>query len=112
MRPPLEVANIFRQHGPDFRFTHTLLPEQRRVMRAFHYALSAHGFLALGLAESVGGASDMFDLLDKRHRIYSRRALASVTALVAIKSLLTWLGTPAFNSSSIATAEQSCPDVQ
>ena len=34
MRPPLEVANIFRQHGSDFRLTHPLSPEQRRVMRA------------------------------------------------------------------------------
>jgi len=34
MRPPLEVADIFRQYGYDFRLTHPLLPEQRRVMRA------------------------------------------------------------------------------
>ncbi len=34
MRPPLEVADIFRQHGDDFRLTHPLSPEQRRVMRA------------------------------------------------------------------------------
>lgn len=34
MRPPLEVADIFRQHGSSFRLTHPLSPEQRRVMRA------------------------------------------------------------------------------
>jgi hypothetical protein len=34
MRPALEVADIFRQHGSDFRLTHPLSPEQRRVMRA------------------------------------------------------------------------------
>jgi hypothetical protein len=34
MRPPLEVADIFRQHGYDFRLTHPLSPEQRRVMHA------------------------------------------------------------------------------
>jgi hypothetical protein len=34
MRPPLEVADIFRQCGYDFRLTHPLSPEQRRVMRA------------------------------------------------------------------------------
>jgi hypothetical protein len=34
MRPPLEVADIFRQHGYDFRLTNVLSPEQRRVMRA------------------------------------------------------------------------------
>jgi len=34
MRPPLEVADIFRQHGYDFQGTHPLSPEQRRVVRA------------------------------------------------------------------------------
>jgi hypothetical protein len=33
-RPQFEVADIFRQHGPDFRLTHALSPEQRHVMRA------------------------------------------------------------------------------
>lgn len=33
-RPLLEVADIFRQHGTAFRATHSLSPEQQRVMRA------------------------------------------------------------------------------
>ena len=33
-RPPLEVADIFRQYGADFRNRYPLLPEQRRVMQA------------------------------------------------------------------------------
>jgi len=41
MRPPLEVAHIFRQHGDDFRLTHSLLPEQRRVMRAIERCRTA-----------------------------------------------------------------------
>ena len=41
MRPPLEVADIFRQHGYDFRLMHTLLPEQRRVMRAIEQCRTA-----------------------------------------------------------------------
>jgi hypothetical protein len=41
MRPPLEVANIFRQHGYDFRLTHPLSPEQRRVMRAIERCRTA-----------------------------------------------------------------------
>ena len=53
---------------------------QRQVMRAFHYALSPRGFLALGLSESVGGATDLFELLDKRYRVYSRKASAGMRA--------------------------------
>lgn len=41
MRPPLEVADIFRQHGHDFQFTHKLSPEQRRVMRAIERCRTA-----------------------------------------------------------------------
>jgi hypothetical protein len=41
MRPPLEVADIFRQHGDDFRLKHPLLPEQRRVMRAIEQCRTA-----------------------------------------------------------------------
>ena len=33
-RPPLEVADIFRQHGPAYRQKHALPPHHRRVMRA------------------------------------------------------------------------------
>src|ERR1051326_6122074 len=41
MRPPLEVADIFRQCGNDFRLTHMLSPEQRRVMRAIERCRTA-----------------------------------------------------------------------
>ncbi len=41
MRPRLEVADIFRQHGYDFRLTHPLSPEQRRVMRAIERCRTA-----------------------------------------------------------------------
>ncbi len=41
MRPPLEVADIFRQHGSDFRLTHALSPEQRRVMQAIEQCRTA-----------------------------------------------------------------------
>jgi hypothetical protein len=34
VRPRLEVADIFRQHGKAYRTTQPLSPEQRRVMRA------------------------------------------------------------------------------
>jgi len=37
----LEVADIFRQHGDDFRLTHSLSPEQRRVMRAIERCRTA-----------------------------------------------------------------------
>jgi two-component system, chemotaxis family, CheB/CheR fusion protein len=45
---------------------------QRRVMQVFHYALRPQGFLMLGPSESVGQASDLFELTDKSRRLYTR----------------------------------------
>lgn len=54
---------------------------QRRVMQVFHYSLRPHGFLVLGPSESVGQASDLFELSDKHHRIYTRRTLSPGTVV-------------------------------
>jgi two-component system, chemotaxis family, CheB/CheR fusion protein len=47
---------------------------QRKVFPAFHYALKPGAFLYLGASESVGGFTELFDPLDKKHRIYARKA--------------------------------------
>lgn len=52
------------------------LAAQRRVMQVFHYSLRPKGFLLLGPSESVGTASDLFELFDKQHRIFTRHPAA------------------------------------
>ena len=54
---------------------------QRRVMHIFHYALRPHAFLVLGPSETVGTASDLFDLADSQLRLYTRKTsrLAAVS---------------------------------
>lgn len=54
---------------------------QRRVMQTFHYALNPHGFLMLGPSESVGQTTDLFELTDKHHRIYTRKTTPPGTAV-------------------------------
>jgi hypothetical protein len=34
VRPPLDIADIFRTHGEGYRQRHALSPEQRATMRA------------------------------------------------------------------------------
>ena len=46
---------------------------QSRILSAFHYGLRTGGFLFLGVSESVGQASDLFDPLDKKLRIFVRK---------------------------------------
>jgi two-component system CheB/CheR fusion protein len=50
---------------------------QRRALTLFHYALKPEGFLLLGASESVGQGAELFDLVDKRHHIYARKAVAA-----------------------------------
>ena len=46
---------------------------QRKILPTFHYALKPGGFLFLGASESIGPFSDLFEIVDKKRRIYSRK---------------------------------------
>lgn len=46
---------------------------QARVLPAFHYALKPGGYLYLGASESIGGFTDLFDPLDKKHKVYAKK---------------------------------------
>ncbi len=51
---------------------------QKRIMPIFHYAMKPRGFLMLGGAEGIiGTASDLFELMDRKHKIYCRKSTAS-----------------------------------
>jgi two-component system, chemotaxis family, CheB/CheR fusion protein len=46
---------------------------QKRIMPIFHYSLNPTGFLLLGTSESTGQYSDLFNLIDKKYRIYAKK---------------------------------------
>lgn len=48
---------------------------QRKVIPIFHYALKSTGYLMLGSSESIGIYADLFMLLDKKNKIYLKKAL-------------------------------------
>ncbi|HET6149445.1 MAG TPA: chemotaxis protein CheB [Polyangia bacterium] len=45
----------------------------KKLMSLFHYALKPQGFLILGRAESVGPYGDLFQVFEKKHRIFMRK---------------------------------------
>ncbi|WP_439627728.1 CheR family methyltransferase [Gemmata sp.] len=50
-----------------------LEPEtQRRVLAVLHFGLREGGALVLGTSETPGGADGLFELVDKKHRIFRR----------------------------------------
>jgi two-component system, chemotaxis family, CheB/CheR fusion protein len=50
---------------------------QERVLPLLHYALHSGGFLMLGRSESPGSAAELFDVVDKRNKIFRRNDVAS-----------------------------------
>src|SRR5262249_43870897 len=54
---------------------------QKRVMRILHYSLQPDGFLLLGTSETVGESSDLFGLVDRTNKIYSRKHVEAVAGL-------------------------------
>lgn len=54
---------------------------QKRVIPVFHYALNPTGFLMVGDTEGMLGAgAELFDLVDKKHKIYRKKAVPSPVA--------------------------------
>lgn len=58
---------------------------QEKIFETFYYALRTNGYLFLGNAESADGATNLFDTVDKRHRLYQRRTISN--ALPVLPSL-------------------------
>lgn len=57
-------------------------PLQKRVLSLLHYSLNPEGFLFLGPSESIGACTELFNVVDGRHRIFSKRMTAEVPAPV------------------------------
>ncbi|MDB5104932.1 MAG: signal transduction histidine kinase with CheB and CheR [Fibrobacteres bacterium] len=46
---------------------------QKKVFPTFHYSLKPDGYLMLGTSETVGGFTELFNLVDKKQKIYSKK---------------------------------------
>ena len=58
---------------------------QKKAIPTFHYALKPQGFLFLGASESTGGYSDLFELVDKKHKIYTKKAAPTQALHLPVK---------------------------
>ena len=48
-------------------------PLQKRIIPTFHYALNTPGFLVLGSAETIGDNAELFEVVDRSNKIYSKK---------------------------------------
>jgi two-component system, chemotaxis family, CheB/CheR fusion protein len=46
---------------------------QKKLFPVLHYALKQKGYLFLGSSESVGAYANLYNLVDKKHKIYSKK---------------------------------------
>lgn len=47
---------------------------QKKVLQIFHYALQPSGFLLLGTSETIGSHAELFRMLDKKNKIYTKKS--------------------------------------
>lgn len=47
---------------------------QKNAIPTFHYALRPGGFLLLGASETIGTFTDLFEPVDKKHKLYAKKA--------------------------------------
>ncbi|HWR28322.1 MAG TPA: chemotaxis protein CheB [Negativicutes bacterium] len=74
----------------------------KRIFPLFHYALNPKGFLILGASESIGVFADLFDLVDKKHRIYTKKSVATPFAAD--------FASAAERASAVPSRSQDAPD--
>lgn len=79
---------------------------QRRVIATFHYCLNQPGFLILGRTEAISGYPELFSVVDKAHKIFSRAAVAGT-----LRSLTVRGASPTLPQSARAAAELGLPAV-
>ena len=68
---------------------------QKRVLASFHFALNPGGWLTLGNAETIGTATDLFEVVDKAAKIYVRKPTSIAfrpQVFHAMQSTLRWNG--------------------
>jgi two-component system CheB/CheR fusion protein len=72
--PPFSHIDFISCRNLLIYFSSTL---QANVISMFHFALRPDGMLLLGPAESITDHSDLFSIVDKKHRIFSRSHASS-----------------------------------
>ncbi len=58
---------------------------QQKAIPTFHYALKPGGYLLLGASESVGAFGNLFEVIDKKYKIFSRKSVATSQLPLLVK---------------------------
>ncbi|MCM2280101.1 MAG: ATP-binding protein [Oligoflexia bacterium] len=79
---------------------------QRRVIATFHYCLNQPGFLVLGRTEAISGYPELFSVVDKSYKIFSRSAVTGTLRSLTLRGT-----SPTAPPSTRSAADQARPAV-
>lgn len=65
---------------------------QQKAIPTFHYALNPEGFLFLGASESIAGFTNLFEPVDRKHKIFARKAVPTHPLPLPVRK--DWAGSP------------------
>lgn len=66
---------------------------QKKVLNIFHYGLKPAGFLMLGSSETVGSSADLFAVVDRKFKVYSKKTIRMRPAIdFALTSAVPYAG--------------------
>ncbi|MBD2598386.1 PAS domain-containing protein [Nostoc spongiaeforme FACHB-130] len=81
---------------------------QKKLLPLFHYGLNPNGFLMLGTSETIGEFSNLFALIDRKYKIYSRKMAMTRLGIDLIGSSY-----PSENfSTQLSASERTWSDVE
>jgi two-component system, chemotaxis family, CheB/CheR fusion protein len=79
---------------------------QKKVFPIFHYALKPSGFLLLGASETTGKSADLFTVVDKKYKIYSRKTASTRLSLELIaNTYASEIANPALRNPDVAWSD-------
>ena len=86
---------------------------QQKAFLTWHYALKPHGFLVLGASESVGGFTDLFEPVDRKQKIFSKKPALALPFHMSVKDSkserIPLRGTAPLPKSQLGPAEEVVP---
>ena len=81
----ISCRNVLIYLGPEL---------QKRIIPLFHYALKPGGILLLGTSEGIGDFNDLFNVLDRKSKLFQRRELFHGAQRTQLAPLLPSLAIP------------------
>lgn len=79
---------------------------QKKLFPVFHYSLKENSFLFLGASESVGTHATLFNLVDKKHKLYSKKAV-TIPLIYEFSASFQWMS-DGYRSTSIFPSCEEC----